>query len=106
MRGCLKPLANTCTEKLAGTFGNAPSGRGTIFTGLPVDFSGSVATGAGRSDGFMWRATPGASTFQPANAAFPVRTSVDCADASVAAMASDANVESVRARMPASGLLA
>jgi hypothetical protein len=52
----------TCTEKPSGTLGSAPSGPGTIFTGLPLGFSGSVGTGDGRSEGLIWRLTPGAAT--------------------------------------------
>ena len=63
VRGCLNPPANTCTAKPSGTFGSAPCGAFTTFTVRPTDFSASVPVGgAGKSEGLMWRRTPGAST--------------------------------------------
>jgi len=75
VRGCLNPPANSCTAKPSGTFGSAPCGGWITFALLAIDFSASVAAvGAGRSEGFMWCRTPGASAFQSAKGAAPVRT--------------------------------
>ena len=105
VRGCLNPLANTCTAKPSGTFGSAPCGGWTTFAGWPTDFSGSVPVGgAGRSDGLIWRRTPGAALGQPPNAAVPTRGSPDWENAGDARQIDGTHNASIHLRMRASYL--
>jgi hypothetical protein len=83
--------------------GSAPDGGSTTSALLAIDRSASVrSSGGGKSDDLMRRRTPGASAFQSAKAAAPVRTCSVWADASEANTSMGtwtSSVEIVGARM-------